>query len=120
MSKIDDVFARQFATEWIAAWNGHDQPRALSHYRDDFTMSSPRIVDIAGEPSGRLHGKPAVAAYWARALSLIPDLRFGLLTTLVGADSVALYYRNNRGRLAVEVCQFDADGLVTAATAHYA
>src|ERR1700723_3107179 len=32
--------ALRFA-EWIAAWNAHDLPRILSHYADDFEMSSP-------------------------------------------------------------------------------
>lgn len=119
MNTIDEACARHFAAEWIAAWNAHDLARVLSHYRDDFTMSSPRIVDIAREPSGRLHGKRAVAAYWAQALSLIPGLRFELIATLVGVDSVALHYRNERGGLVVEVFRFGADGLVTEAAAHY-
>lgn len=119
MNRIDEAFAQHFAAEWITAWNVHDLARVLSHYRDDFTMSSPRIVDIAGEPSGRLHGKPAVAAYWTKALALMPDLHFELIATCVGVDSIALHYRNDRGRLAVEVFNFDADGLVTEAAAHY-
>lgn len=119
MTRIDRKFADTFATEWIAAWNAHDLDRVLAHYREDFVMSSPRIVDIGGDPSGRLSGKPAVAAYWARALALIPDLRFELIATFVGTDSVALHYRNERGGLAVEVLHFDGHGLVDEAAAHY-
>ena len=119
MSRIDDAFARDFAAEWIAAWNSHDLARVLSHYRDDFTMSSPRIVDIAGAPSGILDGKPAVAGYWAKALALMPDLHFELIAACVGVDSIALHYRNDRGGLAIEVLRFDADGLVSEAAAHY-
>lgn len=36
-------FADHFAIEWIASWNAHDLPRILSHYADDFEMSSPYI-----------------------------------------------------------------------------
>ena len=95
-------FATRFAEEWIAAWNAHDLPRVLSHYDDDFEMASPRIADVAGEPSGVLRGKERVGAYWARALTLMPDLRFELLATFVGSRSLALHYRNQAGRLAVE------------------
>ena len=37
-------FAERFATDWIAAWNSHDLDRVLTHYEDDFEMSSPLIA----------------------------------------------------------------------------
>ena len=40
-----------------------------------------------------LEGKKAVGAYWASALHLNPALHFELDTTLLGADSITLYYR---------------------------
>lgn len=112
-------FAEHFAAEWIEAWNAHDLDRILSHYREDFTMSSPYIAQIAGEPSARLKGKAAVGAYWKAALERMPDLRFEHHATLVGASSVTIYYRGVRG-MAAEVFFFDADGHVVEAAAHYA
>jgi hypothetical protein len=116
---IDQEFAAHFAADWIAAWNSHDLERILAHYSDDFEMSSPVIVQIAGEPSGRLKGKPAVGAYWAKALALIPQLHFELVTTLLGADSITLYYKGARG-LAAEVFFFGPERKVVRAYAHYA
>ena len=75
---IDKIFAEHFANEWIDSWNSHDLDRILSHYTDDFEMSSPLIVQITGESSGTLKGKQAVGDYWAKALARIPDLRFEL------------------------------------------
>lgn len=112
--------ARRFADEWIAAWNAHDLPRVLSHYDDAFQMASPKIVEIAGEPSGVLRGKAAVAAYWTKALAGNPELRFDLLGVFVGATGVALHYRNQVGRFAVEVFEMNDAGLVVRAAAHYA
>lgn len=117
---VDKKFAEQFASEWIDSWNSHDLDRILSHYSDQFEMSSPVIIQIAGEPSGTLKGKVAVGAYWAKALQLIPDLRFELLSTLIGVNSVTLYYKGARGRLAAEVFHFDTDRKVSRAYAHYA
>ena len=116
---IDKPFADAFARDWIEAWKGHDLERILSHYADSFEMTSPVIREIAGEPSGTLKGKAVVRAYWAKALTLIPDLRFDLLTTLIGVNSITLYYRGARG-LAAEVFHFDPDGKVIRAYAHYA
>ncbi|MBI4694394.1 MAG: nuclear transport factor 2 family protein [Gammaproteobacteria bacterium] len=110
--------ADDFTAEWIAAWNSHDLERILAHYSDDFTMASPRIATIADEPSGVLYGKAAVAAYWAKALAMLPDLHFESIATFVGADSVAIHYEGVKGPV-IEVFFFDADGLVCRAAAHY-
>jgi hypothetical protein len=116
---LEKTFAERFATEWIAAWNSHDLDRVLSHYADDFEMSSPIIAQIAGEPSGKLKGKKAVGAYWSSGLKLIPDLHFELVSTLVGATSITLYYKGHRGMVA-EVFIFGPDEKVAASFAHYA
>ena len=112
-------FAERFAAEWIAAWNAHDLARILAHYADDFEMSSPYIAQLLGEPSGTLRGKEAVGDYWRYALERTPALQFELVSTLVGVDSLVLYYKGARG-MAAEVFFFDAAGKVTKACAHYA
>lgn len=115
---IDKTFADHFAADWIDAWNQHDLDRVLSHYTDDFEMSSPVIIKVTGESSGTLKGKAAVAAYWAKALQLVPNLRFELVATLVGVTSITLYYNGVRGASA-EVFHFNQHGKVTRAYAHY-
>jgi hypothetical protein len=117
---INKKFADHFAQEWIDSWNSHDLSRILSHYTDDFEMSSPVIIAIASEPSGTLKGKEKVGAYWEKALQLIPDLRFELISVLVGVNSITLYYKGACGRLAAEVFHFGANQKVAKAYAHYA
>jgi ketosteroid isomerase-like protein len=116
---MDNAFAEHFANDWIDAWNSHDLQRILSHYADDFEMTSPVIIQLTNEPSGTLRGKTAVGDYWTKALQLIPDLHFELITTLVGVNSITLYYHGARGRLAAEVFHFNQDQKVTKAFAHY-
>jgi ketosteroid isomerase-like protein len=116
---ITREFADHFAQEWIDAWNSHDLERILSHYTDTFEMSSPYIAKIVGEPSGVLKGKAAVAAYWATALERMPTLRFELHSTLVGAESLVIYYRGARG-MAAEIFFFDSQEKVARSCAHYA
>ncbi len=81
-------------------------------------MSSPYIIQIAGESSGVLKGKEAVAAYWAKALERMPRLHFELYSTLVGTKSLVIYYRGVRG-MAAELFFFDPQGKVTQSYAHY-
>ena len=110
--------AERFACEWVEAWNAHDLDAILSHYHDDFEMASPRIATVVGEPSGVLHGKAAIGAYWKKALAVAPDLHFELLAVFVGAKSVALHYQGPRGP-AVETFELDEQGRVLRAAAHY-
>jgi ketosteroid isomerase-like protein len=116
---IDRKFALKFAAEWIAAWNTHDLDRVLSHYTEDFEFSSPKIPKVVGEPSGKLKGKPAIRAYWEKALQRLPGLRFELIDVTFGIDSVVIYYHSYGSRRAMEVMQFDHAGKVVRSAAHY-
>ena len=116
---IEPEFARRFAAEWIEAWNNHDLDRVLALYAEDFEMMSPLIVTIAGVPSGRLKGKTAIRAYWAKGLQLIPNLHFELTDILCGVESMTLAYQGHRGPSA-EVFEFNLAGKVVRASAHYA
>ena len=111
--------ALKFAEEWIEAWNAHDVERVLSHYTDDFEMSSPFIAAFAGEPSGTLKGKAAVRAYWVTALRRIPDLRFELLGVFTCVDSVTIYYKAVQEKLATEVFFLNELGRAYKAVPHY-
>ena len=115
---IDKTFAESFAADWIDSWNSRDLSRILSHYAEDFEMSSPGIVQVAGEPSGTLKGKAAVGEYWAEALRRFPDLHMELITTLAGVNSITLYYQGHRGASA-EVFHFGPDRKVVRSYAHY-
>lgn len=114
---IERDFAERFAAEWVGAWNTHDLDRVLSHYTDDFEMTSPLIASIAGEPSGVLKGKEPVRAYWAKALGIMPDLHFDLLAVLAGVSSITLLCRSARG-LSAEVLHLDDSGKVVRGSAH--
>ena len=116
---FDRSHAEAFAGDWIAAWNNHDLERVLAHYEDDFEFSSPFIVEIAGEPSGRLKGKFAVAAYWAKALARTPELRFELEKVFWGVRTIVIQYRRHDGRIASEWFELGERGKVIRSSAQY-
>ena len=105
---LEPAWARAFAREWIAAWNAHDLERILSHYAEDFEMSSPLIVERLGDPHGVVRGKKQVGEYWRPSLCLDPPLRFELLDVLVGMDQLTIYYRNVGRRVVAETLTFNA------------
>lgn len=116
---MTDEQAQTFAMHWLDAWNRHDLEAVLSHYDENFTMSSPIIAAMGLDPSGTLRGKPAVAAYWRAALDRLPDLAFEPIAVLAGTSSLVIHYRTSFGKLAAEVFFFSPNGLVERAAAHY-
>ncbi len=105
--------------DWVAAWNSRDLERVLTLYSDDAEMTSDRIPQIAGEPSGTLRGKAALRAYWSKALSLIPNLHFTLIDTYVSPDSVVVFYQNERGSRICEYLRLDAAGKIRQGSANH-
>ena len=115
---IGKDFAKKFARDRMEAWDSHDLERILSHYSEQFEMSPPVIIQMAGESSGTLKGKNAVRNDWAKALEIIPDLRFERLALLNSVNSLTLTYKGARGRLSAEAFHFGPDHKVSRSYAH--
>ena len=111
---------REFAAEWVGAWNSHDLERVLSHYEDDVVVTSPRITLILGNQDGTIRGKAALRDYMGMALKKVPDLRFTLDRVFSGVDSVVLEFHTTDGRHGAEFMEFGRSGLISRVTAHYA
>lgn len=111
--------AKKFAEEWVAAWNSHSMEDILSHYSEDFEITTPMIRIATGGESSTLKGKEAIAAYWKKAMERIPDLHFVLVDVTEGVNSVALYYHSVMNKRSVEVMFFNEDGKVNRVFAHY-
>jgi hypothetical protein len=63
---------RDFAKEWVEAWNSHELGRVLSHYDDAVTLISPRarlFLALRMARCGR-----ALRDCIKRALEKVPDL----------------------------------------------
>jgi ketosteroid isomerase-like protein len=115
--KLADLAA--LAREWIALWNSRDLERVLTLYSDDFEMTSDRIVALGFDASGTLRGKDRVQAYWAKALTLIPDLHFELIDSYVSPDSVVVFYQNERGARICEYLRLDGEGKIMQGSANH-
>ncbi|ATL46187.1 hypothetical protein COR50_02830 [Chitinophaga caeni] len=109
----------QFAHEWIHAWNGHDLEEIMSHYAEEIDFVSPVIQQMGIDPEGRIRSKPALNAYFEKALAKYPDLKFEFYHELRGPGSTVLYYKSINNTLSAEYMEFNASGLVTKVRAHY-
>lgn len=117
---MNEHHARDFARDWIAAWNAHDLDAVLAHYADDVVFHSPRIRGVTGRDVDSVRGKTELRAYWSLALGRLPDLRFTLEGVLVGSDALTILYANHRAQRVAETFVFGPDGQVTVSVATYA
>jgi ketosteroid isomerase-like protein len=111
---------REFAKDWVAAWNSHDLERILAHYDDDMVLTSPRVKAILGQEDGIVRGKAALRDYFKQGLAKLPDLKFTLKRVFSGVDSLVLEYHTNDGRHGAEFMAFGPNGLVRQVSANYA
>ena len=111
--------SKKFAEEWIQAWNSHDLNKILSHYSDDFEITTPMIKMALGIDTGTLKGKSRIKDYWEAALEKVPDLEFELKEVTESVESIAIYYKSILGKMAIEVMFFDEYDKVNKVIAHY-
>ena len=108
---------REFAKDWVEAWNSHDLNRVLSHYEEDVVLTSPRVRLFLGRDDGIIRGKAALRDYMELALKKVPDLRFSLDRVFSGVNAVVLEFHTHQGRHTAEFMEFGRNGLVSRASA---
>jgi len=116
---MTEISARQFARDWLLAWNSHDLAAILSHYAPEAVLTSPVAARLMNDPSGTIEGREAIGRYFQRGLEAFPNLAFELIDVMWGLSSVVLYYVNQRGSKTAEFMEFDADGKVIRVVANY-
>ncbi len=110
---------KQFAVEWLRAWNSHDLEAILSHYAPEIVLTSPAAAKLLNDRSGSVAGESALRNYFKRGLEAYPDLTFELLDVMWGISSVVLYYRNQNGTTSAEFMELNSNLKVTTVVANY-
>jgi hypothetical protein len=117
---LQGLFARQFAEEWVEAWNSHDLDRILAHYDDQVILASPVALNLLKNDSGIVEGKPALRDYFSLGVKAFPDLHFELIDVFWGVETIVVLYANNvRDGKSAEVMQLNAAGKVARVWANY-
>jgi len=116
---LHSSFARSFAQEWIDGWNSHNLERILAHYDEDVLLTSPVALKLLNG-DGTVRGKAALREYFQRGLQAYPNLRFDLIDTLWGTETIVICYVNNvRGTKTAEVMLMSPAGLIRRVWANY-
>ena len=117
---VQPSFARQFAQNWVDAWNSHDLERIMVHYDDEVTLTSPVALKLLKNRDGVIRGKAAVRDYFVRGLQAYPEVHFELTDVLWGVETIVVCYGNNvRGSKTAEVMQLTPAGEIRRVWANY-
>ena len=72
---------REFADDWMEAWNSHDLDRVLSHYEEDVVLTSPRVRLFLSRDDGTIRGKSDWAHWALLAIAAVLMSPLGYLLT---------------------------------------
>ncbi|MGH9618216.1 MAG: nuclear transport factor 2 family protein [Bryobacteraceae bacterium] len=116
---LTEAAAREFARDWVQAWNSHDLDAIMSHYASDVVLTSPAAAKLLNDASGTVSGKEALRRYFERGLQAYPNLIFDLEQVMWGLSSAVLCYVNQKGTKTAEFMEFDGDGKIVRVVANY-
>jgi len=116
---MNKQFANQFTHDWLEAWNHQDLEKILSFYHKDCEFSSPLISEVLKTPISELKGTEQLRDYWQRALKLVPNLSFELISILVGVNSLIITYYGAHDTSSADVFYFNADNKVIKSSSYY-
>jgi len=116
---LTESAVRQFAADWLHAWNSHDLDAILSHYAPEIILTSPVAARLLSDPAGAVAGQAALRSYFSRGLEAYPNLAFELLDVMWGLSSIVLCYRNQNGTKTAEFMELDSTLKVTRVVANY-
>jgi len=120
MEQLQFEFAKEFAKDWVLAWNSHDLEKILSHYSDDFIIESPLAEKRIPESKGKVVGKNNVRIYWKMGLDTNKNLEFEIIDLFCGVGYVTIYYDNkSTGKRVIEMLHFNQEKLVDRAIVNY-
>lgn len=107
----------ELAQKWIKDWNNHDLDAIISHYAEEVELVSPLAVQLLGNKDGKVTGKTALKNYFTKGLEANPKLKFEPIQTLIGIESIVMYYRKDN-LLSGEFVMVNSEKLITKVKAH--
>ncbi len=85
----------EIAHNIVDSWNSHDLERILSHYSEDFELTSPLIRQALNIETGMIKGKERVREWWRSVLNKVPDIHFEFVDIAESVECKALIQRSS-------------------------
>lgn len=114
---MNQILARQFANEWIKAWNQHDIAKIAEFYAEECELSSPFIPEVINKPITEIKGLRNIRRYWEKAFAVMPNFSFELVSVMAGVDSIVITFHGIYSALSANAFYFDKDNKIIRSTA---
>lgn len=114
---MNQILARQFASEWIQAWNQHDLAKICAFYAEGCELSSPFIPEVIKRPITEIKGLSNIRRYWEKAFAAMPNISFELVSVMAGVDSIVITFYGVYNALSGNVFYFDKDNKIIKSSA---
>lgn len=111
--------AKEFAAQWLSAFNARSLDRIMSLYAENAEVISPTAIRALATPDGVVRGHSAVRDYFTKALALYPYLSWQLIEVTRGLRCVVVYFVNEKATRSCEVLELDAAGKIVRHIATY-
>ena len=116
---ITERTAKEFAIQWINAWNSHNIDKILEHYDNDIEFYSPLISVLNFNSEGIIKNKIDLKKYFEIGLNAYPNLYFQFHHCFIGVNSIVIYYTSVNGKLSAEVFEFNKSAKIKRVLCNY-
>lgn len=116
---LTEETAKEFATQWLNAWNSHNIDSILEHYENEIEFYSPLISLLGFNNEGVIRNKTDLKEYFKIGLNTYPDLHFQFHNCFTGINSLVIYYTSVKGRMAAEWFELAANNKVVKVHCNY-
>lgn len=89
--------AKDFARRWLASFHVDRIEELVAYWAEDGTLESPMAQAMVGAKDNVVRGHTALREYFAKGLAKFPHAHLELIEVMCGANSVIVYYVNQKG-----------------------
>jgi hypothetical protein len=116
---VNAAQAKDFATRYLEAANSHSVDRIMAFYAPDGELESRLVVNLMGEPSGKIKGWDVLHDYFTKFVSKYSYMSLQLIESAWGLGSITIWFANQIGGRTSMYLELDSSGKITRNVVHY-
>lgn len=117
MAIMNQILAKQLATNWVSAWNKHDISKLAEFYDEDCELSSPLVAELTRRSNNQLKGLRDIRWYWEKLFAAMPDISLEIISVLSGLNSIMITHMSPYNTLSAVVFYLNQNNKIIKSTA---
>ena len=87
---MNQILAKQLATNWVSAWNKHDISKLAEFYDEDCELSSPLVAELTRRSNNQLKVFVIFVGIGRNFFAAMPDISLEIISVLSGLNSIMI------------------------------